>query len=555
MSAISQVAVAHDPEIGPIHDGDVGASFAEAYRVGAWAQLAIGDHESARSYMRQAASKSTDAERATIEAEVARLQGAIANATGERGRRAIDELRERIARLEGRPTDRDGFLFRELRAFVADLETFLADDVAQVETDLRWARHLPWEAAHHEQRWADARAAVRAADGVTASAAYASVPIDLAPQTGLVPIGMNPQTKLWEFYHLRSANPDRRTEQWRSIEIPPHDPDTGAIEVIEDTGIVFVLVPGTTFLMGAQRLDPSAPHHDPLAAPLEGPTHEVALEPYFIARHELTQSQWSRLARGDNPSTYRSGGELLFRLPSNPDVDVGFEFTGTHPVENVTWSSANRVLSSHRLDLPTEAQWEHAVRAGADTPWLSGADPSELDGWSNLFDRSAYQVQPEWGEPLDFDDGFVVHAPGRHVPRERVRSVRRARERPRVVPRQLRRVSGLRTTAGRRPAGHRTGSQPRPAGRCILAPGDGGAIQLSGQPRAGVRNRRDRSPRSAPRARRDVRLQGSRFAAATTPTRVTLVPRNTSWVRTCAPCAEWLGFPRPVGKRRRRSSP
>ncbi|MFZ9973987.1 MAG: hypothetical protein ACO3FK_06900, partial [Vulcanococcus sp.] len=41
------------------------------------------------------------------------------------------------------------------------------------------------------------------ADGVTASTLYAEVPIDLKPQMGLIPLGMNPSTGLWEFYQQR----------------------------------------------------------------------------------------------------------------------------------------------------------------------------------------------------------------------------------------------------------------------------------------------------------------------------------------------------------------
>ncbi len=57
----------------------------------------------------------------------------------------------------------------------------------------------------------------------------------LDPQDGLLPIGMNRATDLWESDHPGSAaDPEQ---------IPAHAAD-GSIEVGEGTGVVFVLLPG-----------------------------------------------------------------------------------------------------------------------------------------------------------------------------------------------------------------------------------------------------------------------------------------------------------------------
>ena len=47
-------------------------------------------------------------------------------------------------------------------------------------------------------------------------------------------------------------------------------------------------------LIGAQAGDPSAPNYDPGALETESPLYEVTLDPFFLAKHELTQGQWER---------------------------------------------------------------------------------------------------------------------------------------------------------------------------------------------------------------------------------------------------------------------
>ncbi len=109
--------------------------------------------------------------------------------------------------------------------------------------------------------------------------------------------------------------------------------------------------PGS-FMMGSDKGDPD-----------EKPVHEVKItKPFYIGVSEVTQEQYEKVM-GTNPSR--------FEEPNRP-------------VENVCWEEAKsfcRKLSEMEkaeYRLPTEAEWEHACRAGTQTVfyWGDNSDTS-----------------------------------------------------------------------------------------------------------------------------------------------------------------------------------
>ena len=244
-------------------------------------------------------------------------------------RASLPELEAALeaVRATAQSTDDDALVFDEestefkhevLARLVDDLRDFTeptAGMLAAVEHRLDWAIKVErLTIAQVESKWQEARAALRAADGVLASERYREVPIDLEPQMGLVPIGMNPVTKLWEFYHVASA-------QDTEGPLPSHR-SNGAIQIHNGLGIVFVLIPGGAFVMGAQNANEDEANYDPQVDRKETPSHVVELAPYFLAKYEMTQAQWQRLSRGGEPSNYRAG-----QFPGNVPI------TGSNPVE------------------------------------------------------------------------------------------------------------------------------------------------------------------------------------------------------------------------------
>ena len=117
----------------------------------------------------------------------------------------------------------------------------------------------------------------------------------------------------------------------------------------DETGIIFVLLPGGEFEMGS-------PPDEANRRPVEGPVHTVTLSPFLIAKHEVTQAEYSQVM-GVNPSWF-SGDDL-------------------RPVEQVSWidlQEGDGFLARTGLSLPSEAQWEYAARGGTSTAFSFGDD-------------------------------------------------------------------------------------------------------------------------------------------------------------------------------------
>jgi formylglycine-generating enzyme required for sulfatase activity len=277
---------------------------------------------------------------------------------------------------------------------VTGLRAFVQPDHGRIQDVVK---RLAFARSIEEESVKGAKAAALWAEAIASIADRKSSPeydgLAIVPQLGLVPIGRDPSSKLWEFAQLQTGEPAVR------------DPRTGELAFGEATGLVFVLVPGGTFEMGAQKDDPAGRNYDPQADFVgpESPVQEVKLAPYFISKYEMTQGQWLRFV-GTNPSAY-SPGTTVF---DGKAIDL------THPVEKVSWSDCETTMEHLGLSLPTEAQWEFAARAGTSTPWWTGAEKTSLEGAANLADRAAARAGAPWSGIADWpelDDGWAVHAP------------------------------------------------------------------------------------------------------------------------------------------------
>lgn len=107
----------------------------------------------------------------------------------------------------------------------------------------------------------------------------------------------------------------------------------------DDKGFKWVLAPGGKYLMGCNEEDEGCEAS-------EKPAHTVTIKPFMINPTEITQKAYKELT-GENPSQFSDC----------PDC----------PVEKVSWAQAQTFCEKIGGRLPTEAEFEFALRAGTTT--------------------------------------------------------------------------------------------------------------------------------------------------------------------------------------------
>jgi formylglycine-generating enzyme required for sulfatase activity len=287
-------------------------------------------------------------------AHVPELERWLAEARALAARRPQHErdLRDLVAHL--REGDTEGsWRATTLEQLVSELGRFCeagAGTLASVEARVLLARRLHRESlVEAADRWQETCAAV------AASPRYRGLVI--APQEGLVPLGRDPASGLFEFALLASGEPPRRDGEGRLVLSP-------------ESAIVLVLIPPGRAEIGSRdtgsRDTGPLAGEDPFARDDERPRHARELPASFLAKHELSRAQWRRAEAG-----------LVFAPPAVDAED------GLLPASGMSWEQASLVLARLGLALPDEEAWEYAARGDTNTRWYTGNAPGSLAAHAN----------------------------------------------------------------------------------------------------------------------------------------------------------------------------
>jgi serine/threonine protein kinase/formylglycine-generating enzyme required for sulfatase activity len=222
-----------------------------------------------------------------------------------------------------------------------------------LESDLAWQAQMlevATQAAWSETakaRWAEA------IEGIAKSPEYAGQKWPsgerLTPQLGLLPLGENPATGLWEFVHLQTGTEPGLGADGRVL----RDAE-GRLTLTAETGMVLVLLPGGRV--------PKSTGGDAQEAWIP----EIDLAPFFLSKYELTHEQWDRVSLRKGYS-YTDGKALT-------------------PANNISCDDITLMLQRELgwCGFPSVAQWEYGCRARTSSRWWTGNEAKELVGVANI---------------------------------------------------------------------------------------------------------------------------------------------------------------------------
>ena len=149
-------------------------------------------------------------------------------------------------------------------------------------------------------------------------------------------------------------------------------------DLYRTTKLAMRLIGPGTFQMGASSVSDD-----------DNPPHTVTLtRPFYCAVFETTQKQWE-LVTGVNPS-YCRGDTRPVEKVSYDDIrgeSLGSLWPETNSVDEASFLGVLRLKTGlDALDLPTEAQWEYACRAGTTNRWCFGDSEDEVGDymWYNV---------------------------------------------------------------------------------------------------------------------------------------------------------------------------
>jgi formylglycine-generating enzyme required for sulfatase activity len=196
-------------------------------------------------------------------------------------------------------------------------------------------------------------------------------------------------------FHTTDANVANRTAN-------PKKGDTWKDSV---TGMEFIWVPGGCYMMGQTEFEKNylikeAGKEKYKYYKDEFPRHEVCVDGFWMAKHEVTNRQYRQFKSSHTIKDFKG---VTLNKDDQPVVDVSWEDAKAF----VKWLNNK---TGNTFSLPSEARWEYAARAGTSTIRYWGDDPDAACRYASVSDATAKQKWPNW-IVHNCNDGYSATAP------------------------------------------------------------------------------------------------------------------------------------------------
>lgn len=168
-----------------------------------------------------------------------------------------------------------------------------------------------------------------------------------------------------------------------------------------------VSIPGGTFTMGS-------PSTERERRRFEGPRENVKVASFAIGETEVTRAQYAAFVREtqrpDPPGCFTYGfisfSDSSVLDPAASWHKLPFEQTDDHPVVCVSHQDVKDYAAwlsrktGHLYRLPSEAEWEYAVRAGTSSTFYWGNDETQVCEYANGGDSTLLRILPQMKEEI-----------------------------------------------------------------------------------------------------------------------------------------------------------
>jgi formylglycine-generating enzyme required for sulfatase activity len=236
-------------------------------------------------------------------------------------------------------------------------------------------------------------------------------------EEGTLELKVDPEAKTGpRTLRLRAVAAEARTEG--DLPLTVELPD----RFVNQVQMQMVRIKKGTFKMGTPAFEEDKVNNELAQHPVK------ITQDFYMGATEVTVGQFRQFVENKGYKTEAEtdgrggwGYDEITKLPK-PKLVYNWKNTGwkqgeSYPVVNVTWNDAVAFCKwlskkeGKEYDLPTEAEWEYACRAGTTTGYHSGDNVRSLIEVGNVADATFKARFPRETKFLKGDDGYVFTAP------------------------------------------------------------------------------------------------------------------------------------------------